>query len=38
MACPIRLIEMGDFVGGLLKFLRERPVPRLTIAPGARRR
>ena len=28
------LIEMGDFVGGLLKYLRERPVPRLTIAGG----
>ena len=25
---------MGDFVGGLLKYLRERPVPRLTIAGG----
>ena len=28
------LIEMGDFVGGLLKYLRDRPVPRLTIAGG----
>jgi cobalt-precorrin-5B (C1)-methyltransferase len=28
------LIEMGDFVGGLLKYLREHPVPRLTIAGG----
>lgn len=28
------LIEMGDFVGGLLKYLRRHPVPRLTIAAG----
>jgi cobalt-precorrin-5B (C1)-methyltransferase len=28
------LIEMGDFIGGLLKYLREHPVPRLTIAGG----
>ncbi len=28
------LIEMGDFVGGLLKYLREHPIPRLTIAGG----
>ncbi|HEY5203674.1 MAG TPA: cobalt-precorrin-5B (C(1))-methyltransferase [Roseiarcus sp.] len=28
------LIEMGDFVGGLLKYLRQHPVPRLTIAGG----
>jgi cobalt-precorrin-5B (C1)-methyltransferase len=28
------LIEMGDFVGGLLKHLRRHPVPRLTIAGG----
>jgi cobalt-precorrin-5B (C1)-methyltransferase len=28
------LIEMGDFVGGLLKYVREHPVPRLTIAGG----
>ena len=28
------LIEMGDFVGGLLKYLREHPLPRLTIAGG----
>jgi cobalt-precorrin-5B (C1)-methyltransferase len=28
------LIEMGDFAGGLLKYLREHPVPRLTIAGG----
>ena len=25
---------MGDFVGGLLKYLRQHPVPRLTIAGG----
>ncbi len=28
------LIEMGDFAGGLLKYLRRNPVPRLTIAGG----
>jgi cobalt-precorrin-5B (C1)-methyltransferase len=28
------LIEMGDFVGGFLKYLREHPVPRVTIAGG----
>lgn len=28
------LIDMGDFVGGLLKYLRQHPVPRLTIAGG----
>jgi cobalt-precorrin-5B (C1)-methyltransferase len=28
------LIEMGDFVGGMLKYLRTHPVPRLTIAGG----
>jgi len=28
------LIDMGDFVGGLLKYLRKNPVPRLTIAGG----
>ncbi len=30
----IALIDMGDFVGGLLKYLRRHPVPRLTIAGG----
>jgi cobalt-precorrin-5B (C1)-methyltransferase len=25
---------MGDFAGGLLKYLRAHPVPRLTIAGG----
>ncbi len=28
------LIDMGDFAGALLKYLRRRPVPRLTIAGG----
>ncbi|MDP6786276.1 MAG: cobalt-precorrin-5B (C(1))-methyltransferase [Rhodospirillales bacterium] len=28
------LIDMGDFVGGLLKYLRDNPIPRLTIAGG----
>ncbi|MEM7043124.1 MAG: cobalt-precorrin-5B (C(1))-methyltransferase [Pseudomonadota bacterium] len=28
------LIEMGDFVGGMLKYLRRHPIPRLTIAGG----
>ena len=28
------LIEMGDFVGGMLKYLKRHPVPRLTIAGG----
>jgi cobalt-precorrin-5B (C1)-methyltransferase len=28
------LIDMGDFVGGTLKYLRRRPVARLTIAGG----
>ncbi len=28
------LIEMGDFAGGLLKYLRRHPVPRLTLAGG----
>lgn len=28
------LIDMGDFVGGLLKYLRQHPVPRLTMAGG----
>jgi cobalt-precorrin-5B (C1)-methyltransferase len=28
------LIDMGDFAGGLLKYLRAHPVPRLTIAGG----
>jgi cobalt-precorrin-5B (C1)-methyltransferase len=28
------LIDMGDFVGGFLKYLRTHPVPRVTIAGG----
>jgi cobalt-precorrin-5B (C1)-methyltransferase len=28
------LIEMGDFAGGMLKYLRRHPVPRVTIAGG----
>src|SRR5256884_3284196 len=28
------LIDMGDFVGGTLKYLRRHPVPRVTIAGG----
>jgi len=31
---PMALIDMGDFVGGMLKYLRKRPVPRVTIAGG----
>jgi cobalt-precorrin-5B (C1)-methyltransferase len=30
----IALIEMGDFAGGLFKYLRRHPVPRLTLAGG----
>ncbi len=28
------LIDMGDFVGGMLKYLRRRPVARVTVAGG----
>ena len=28
------LIDMGDFAGGMLKYLRKHPVPRLTIGGG----
>jgi cobalt-precorrin-5B (C1)-methyltransferase len=28
------LIDMGDFVGGMIKYLRAHPVPRVTIAGG----
>ena len=28
------LLDMGDFAGGLLKYLRDNPVPRLTLAGG----
>jgi cobalt-precorrin-5B (C1)-methyltransferase len=30
----IALIDMGDFVGGMLKYLRAHPIPRVTIAGG----
>ena len=30
----IALVEMGDFVGGLLKYVRAHPVERLTVAGG----
>jgi cobalt-precorrin-5B (C1)-methyltransferase len=30
----IALIDMGDFAGGMLKYLRDHPLPRLTIAGG----
>ncbi|HEX9462781.1 MAG TPA: cobalt-precorrin-5B (C(1))-methyltransferase [Alphaproteobacteria bacterium] len=30
----IALIDMGDFAGGTLKYLRNHPVPRLTVAGG----
>jgi cobalt-precorrin-5B (C1)-methyltransferase len=30
----IALIDMGDFVGGMLKYLRNHPMPRVTIAGG----
>ncbi|MCO5734505.1 cobalt-precorrin-5B (C(1))-methyltransferase [Rhizobium sp. SSA_523] len=28
------LLDMGDFVGGMLKYLRKHPVPRVTVAGG----
>ncbi len=28
------VIDMGDFIGGMLKYMRKNPVPRLTIAGG----
>ncbi len=30
----VALIDMGDYVGGMLKYLRRHPVPRVTIAGG----
>ncbi len=30
----IALIDMGDFVGGMLKYVRSHPLPRVTIAGG----
>ena len=28
------MLDMGDFVGGMLKYLRRNPVPRVTIGGG----
>ncbi|MDH3229514.1 MAG: cobalt-precorrin-5B (C(1))-methyltransferase [Alphaproteobacteria bacterium] len=28
------LIDMGDFAGGMLKYLRDHPIPRVTVAGG----
>jgi cobalt-precorrin-5B (C1)-methyltransferase len=30
----VALIDMGDFIGGMLKYLRGHPLPRVTIAGG----
>jgi cobalt-precorrin-5B (C1)-methyltransferase len=30
----VALIDMGDFVGGMLKYLRKHPLPRVTLAGG----
>ena len=30
----IAFLDMGDFAGGMLKYLRKHPVPRLTVAGG----
>jgi cobalt-precorrin-5B (C1)-methyltransferase len=30
----IALIDMGDFVGGMLKYMRKHPVPRITVVGG----
>jgi len=30
----IALLEMGDFVGGMLKYLKSHPIPRITLAGG----
>jgi cobalt-precorrin-5B (C1)-methyltransferase len=30
----VALIDMGDFVGGMLRYIRSHPVPRVTIAGG----
>jgi cobalt-precorrin-5B (C1)-methyltransferase len=30
----VALIDMGDFVGGMLKYLRDHPVPRITVSGG----
>ncbi len=31
---PEALIDMGDFAGGMLKYLRDHPLPRVTVAGG----
>ena len=31
----VALIDMGDFVGGMLKYIREHPVPRRSPSPAA---
>lgn len=31
---PEAMLDMGDFAGGLLKYLRKNPLPRLTLAGG----
>jgi cobalt-precorrin-5B (C1)-methyltransferase len=31
---PSALLDMGDFAGGLLKYMRRHPLPKLTIAGG----
>lgn len=31
---PDRMLDMGDFAGGMLKYLRSHPIPRLTIGGG----
>lgn len=31
---PVAFLDMGDFAGGLLKYLRRQPVARLTLAGG----
>ena len=30
----VALIDMGDFVGGMLKYLKSHPIPRITVAGG----
>ncbi|QPC86655.1 cobalt-precorrin-5B (C(1))-methyltransferase [Mesorhizobium sp. NBSH29] len=30
----VSLIDMGDFIGGMLKYIRKHPVPKVTIAGG----
>ena len=32
--CPQQLIDMGDFAGGMLKYLRRHPIKKVTIAGG----